>query len=504
MATFLDKNEKRDLEILYHLYSEDRVWSAEELAKLAQCSLKSIVNSVASLNEVIAKYDLDCVIQSERHSGIHLIAESYESVYRLKTRYVQNTVTYQLMDTIFHGRRLSIEKLQQEFFLSRSTIYRKLSTIEKLVNENGFEFSKTELTITGSEASIREFFYLFYVSLTDDDYWPFPSVSYDYLEGKLAKIVKQASLTINNAEKLRLLYRMAVNAVRYQQKMYVTELPSNVQVAPNLEFNLDGAEELMLEGIPLQHKALEFRYLTLLYMTYANSVEVDETLEIEASISWHQSQGTKAYRLVDEFLKRMAEAYPEQEAKGAFSAPVLVYKLLSVAGYALLYPRLDVDLGISDRWNKRYQSLTYSSIERPKFTDVLWQLISTMHDEQPDELINPHHVFYFIYSVFSQTMNLKEFERPLTIKLVMEVGYLSESELKDKLYRLLPTNIEIVTSDTRFDEDVMYDLIISDLPHLVLDYPKSAYQYIWAFPPAQRDWQNIKQLIEMIQVSEMN
>lgn len=499
MTTFLDKNEKRDLDILYHLYSEDRVWSAEELGKLTNCSIKSVTSSVSALNALILTYDLDCWIQTERHLGIRLITSSYASIYHLESLYIQNTITYQLMDTLFHGRDLSIEKLQRDFFLSRSSIYRKLTSIEKFINSNGFVFSKTELTISGPESSIREFFYLFYISLAEDYFWPFKTVSQIYIKDKLDKITAVSNFDLSYAEKLRILYRMAINSVRYQQKKYITELPEIVKVAPNQDYGLTVSADFFLESIPFEHRELEFNYLRLVYLTYANTIDATGTLGIEEAVIWNRKEKTKAYELVTELLTKMTKLYPELELSAFFSSPVFLYKLLSVANYALLYPNLDVDLDLNDRWNKRFRSLTFSSLDRPKFTEVLWQLIEEIHAENKQVLINPHHVFYFIYSVFSQTLNLHMFENTLKIKLIMEAGYLSESELKEKLGRFLGNNAQIVLSDIRNDEGAAYDLVISDLPHLTIDYKKAKQDYIWAFPPTKRDWANIKLIAEMLQ-----
>ncbi|MBP1040802.1 helix-turn-helix domain-containing protein [Vagococcus sp. BWB3-3] len=498
MTTFLDKNEKRDLDILYHLYSEDKLWSAEELATVANCSVKSVTSSVSTLNELISEYDLDCWIQIERHLGIRLCTDSYASIYHLESLYIQNTITYQLMDKLFHERDLSITKLQDAFFLSRSSIYRKLAIIETFILSNGFNFSKTELTITGPEASIREFFYLFYISIADDHFWPFKTVSQAHLENKLVKIEEASHFKLSYAEKLRVLYRLAINSVRYQQKHYVLELPDIVKIAPNLEVELAAAAEYFMEGIPVKYQQLEYQYLSLVYLTYANTIEVNNTLGIEEAVDWNRKEKTKAYELVAELLDKMSNIYPQLDLSEYFASSLFIYKLISVANYALLYPMLDVDLDLNDRWNKRFRSLTFSSLERPKFTEVLWELIVEIHEENNRELINPHHVFYFIYSVFNQSLDLHIFENTLKIKLIMEAGYLSESELKEKLARLLGNDAKIVTSDIRNDEKEPYDLIISDLPFLTIDYPDAKQQYIWAFPPMKRDWQNIKMMTEML------
>ncbi|WP_314062174.1 helix-turn-helix domain-containing protein [uncultured Vagococcus sp.] len=501
MTTFLDKNEKRDLDILYYLYSEDKLWSAEELSKVANCSVKSVTSSVSKLNELILDHDLDCWIQTERHLGIRLCTNSYASIYHLESLYIQNTITYQLMDKVFHGKDLSITKLQHIFFLSRSSIYRKLSIIENFIVSNGFEFSKTELTISGPESSIREFFYLFYISLADDFFWPFQTVSQVYLEDKLAKIEELSNFKLSYAEKLRILYRMAINSVRYQQKHYIVDLPAIVEVSPNLDFELKASAEIFLEGIPIKHHELEYKYLSLVYLTYANTIEVNDTLGIKEAVAWNKETHTKAYDLVAELLRRMEKLYPQLDLKERFSSTNFIYKLISVANYALMYPKLDVDLDLNDRWNKRFRSLTFSSLDRPKFTQVLWELIVEMHKENQKELINPHHVFYFIYSVFSQTIDLHLFENSLKIKLIMEAGYLSESELKEKLGRFLGNDVKIMTSEVRHDETIPYDLVISDLPFLTIDYVAVKQQYIWAFPPMTRDWQNIKMIAEMLQLS---
>ncbi len=501
MASFLDKNEKRDLEILYFLYSEDKTWSIEQLASLANCSIKSVSSTISKLNELISNYDLNCWIQIEKHTGVKLWADSYISIYQLENIYIKNTITYQLINKLFHEKNLSIIKLQNFFFLSRSSIYRKLAVIEKLVQNNGFNFSKTELTITGSESNIREFFYLFYISLIDDHLWPFETVSRTYLEEKLNKIEQISKFKLSYSEKIRILYRMAVNTVRYQQKHYIVELPEIVQIAPNLESELVLAKKYILDGIPVEHHQLEYDYLSLVYLTYANTIEVNNLLGIDEAVAWNKEKKTEAYMFVSELFSRITRLYPQLDLKKYFSSSLFIYKLISVTNYALLHPNINVDLNLNDRWNKRFRSVMFSSINRPKFTEVLWESIVDIHDKSPKEMINPHHIFYFIYSVFSQFVDLYLFENPLNIKLIMEAGYLSENVLKDKLSRFLGDDVKIVISNIRHDETVSYDLVISDLLSLTIDYTKAKHQYIWVFPPVERDWQNIKMIIETLRLS---
>ncbi|MFD1901986.1 helix-turn-helix domain-containing protein [Enterococcus termitis] len=79
--------------------------------------------------------------------------------------FIKDTISYRLIDLIFHEQGYSLADLADIFYVSTSTIYRKLKNLAEYFNENGLTLNMNNFVISGPEHAIREFFYRFYWSV---------------------------------------------------------------------------------------------------------------------------------------------------------------------------------------------------------------------------------------------------------------------------------------------------------------------------------------------------
>ncbi|MBP1040072.1 helix-turn-helix domain-containing protein [Vagococcus sp. BWB3-3] len=503
MNSFFSTSEKRTLDILEYLYSENKTWFLPEIASAIHCSIKSVSQSISILNNLVEENNLTCSIFLEDKGGVYLQTDSYAEIHLLKILFVRTTASYQLLDKIFQSPNVTIDQLQEELFLSRSTIYRKLEIIEQVLLKNKLTLSKTTLTIEGDETAIREFFYVFYFSLVDPNIWPFKTISSSVLKNGLGTFQLESKLELTSTEKLQLIYRSAINTIRYQQQRFVQEFPIDIYVADNIKEGFSNVDKNLLARIPAKHQEMEKKYLTYLYVTYPSTEIFEDPSQIRAIVNWHKHNNSDAYYLVSTLLQHIETAYPEMKEKSLFTSNEFLYKLISVANYGLLFPHLYVELALNDRWDRRLRTLSFSSLDQPKFTKILWDAISAITESVTFPLINPSHVFYFIYSIFSQYLDLKYFESSISVKIVLEVGYLAEELLSRELQSIFPQKIFVETSKINYDHKTHYDLIISDLDYLASNYSNSLKRYVLNYPPSNRDIGALKNIIEELSISKL-
>ncbi|MBE9389947.1 helix-turn-helix domain-containing protein [Vagococcus salmoninarum] len=498
MELFLSKNEKRAIAILEFLYSEEKNFIVQDIALTVNCSTNSVNESLIFLNRLLKTYNVPDISLNVEKGSIFLKADNYSSVHYLKILTIQESTSYKILDEIFQDSQLTIETIERKLYLSRSTIYRKLNMLEKLLNDSGLKFSKKDLTIIGNEATIREFFYNYYLSFAHLAIWPFKTIDRNNLKSKLVYFQKQSKVVLTTAEELQLTYRLAINTIRYQQKKFIDHLPSNVTIAPIVKEVLMNVRVIFQDRVPVLYQKKEEEYLYLLYVTYPSLKIFSDSKQVKEAVYWHEKTKSSAHYLVSELLNELIRVFPS--IKNNVSSDEVQYKLLSVANYALLYPNLNVELGFSSRWDRRFQSISLLSIDQPLFTKVLWNIITTINTNVNLPLINPNHVFYFIYSILSQCLDLKLFEETISVKIILEVGYLIEDEFASKFQSLLLQNTYIVTSRTQDDELVHYDLVISDLEYLLIDYKNAKKKYVASYPPVQRDISNLKSIVEELSI----
>ncbi|MGO2101190.1 helix-turn-helix domain-containing protein [Vagococcus salmoninarum] len=162
MDKLLEKRELRDLQILSLLYSEERWWSTEEIAQHLNTSIDSANKSVNILIALANNFEGDFQIVNQKNKGVILHVASNYTIAKIESIYYQNTTSYQIINELFQNPDLTLDKLINDLFISKSTLYRKLKSIDFILEKNNLSLDKNTFKIIGSEMNIREFYYTFY------------------------------------------------------------------------------------------------------------------------------------------------------------------------------------------------------------------------------------------------------------------------------------------------------------------------------------------------------
>lgn len=497
MDQLLEKRERRDLKILSLLYSEERWWSAEELAQKSDCSVGSANKSVNSLSQMAEHFDNAFEIVSQKNRGIILHASSNYSISRLEGLYYRETTSYQIIDKIFQSNELTIEKLMDDLFLSKSTLYRKLKSIEFIFNQNDLELDKNNLKLIGSELNIREFFYIFYWSIVKSEAWPFTNVKQELFSYRLKELLQATGLTLSSVEHLQMHYRMAINFIQHQKKQFITELPDTVKLDPYRLAFFNDIGEAMTANVPTAYQKNEFNYLGLIFSTYPYMPDVPDVTYLQKIVTWYKDTNSLTYAVTNDFLNQVMERYPEDSLTTPLKQPKVMFMLFSTASYALLFPHLYMQDELTSTWRKQLQRFEQQT---PNFYHNIKEIVYTIQesDTYKGKLMHPFYSLYAILSIFTQNFDLYAFENTVKIKLICAADPISENTLSDMLRTRVSHNVIIAKSNTRDDAKTHYDLLLSDIKFAEGHGPVADHYYIWDFPPSDRDWNNLDTILSEI------
>ncbi len=497
MDQLLEKRERRDLKILSLLYSEERWWSAEELAQRSDCSVGSANKSVSSLSQMAEHFEHAYEIISQKNRGIILLASSNYSISRLESLYYRETISYQIIDKIFQSNDLTIEKLMDDLFLSKSTLYRKLKSIEFIFNQNSLVLDKNTLKLKGSEINIREFFFVFYWSIVRSEEWPFTNVKEELFSYRLKELSQETGLILSSVEYLQMQYRMAINFIQQQKKQFITELPDIVQLDPYRLAFFSKIGEAMTANVPLVYKKMEFDYLGLIFSTYPYMPDSPDENYLQKIVDWYQKNNSLTYIVTNDFLNQVMARYPEESLTKPLKQPKVMFMLFSTASYALLFPNLFMQDELTSTWRKQLKRFEQQT---PNFYQTIKDIIYGIQqsDRYKGKLMHPFYSLYSILSIFSQNFDLYAFENTIKLKLICAADPISENTLSDMLRTRVSQNVIIANSNTRDDAKVHYDLLLSDIKFAEGQGPLADESYIWDFPPSNRDWNNLDTILNDI------
>ncbi|WP_314208608.1 helix-turn-helix domain-containing protein [Vagococcus salmoninarum] len=494
MDKLLEKRELRDLQILSLLYSEERWWSTEEIAQHLNTSIDSANKSVNILIALANNFEGDFQIVNQKNKGVILHVASNYTIAKIESIYYQNTTSYQIINELFQNPDLTLDKLINDLFISKSTLYRKLKSIDFILEKNNLSLDKNTFKIIGSEMNIREFYYTFYWAIRPDT-WPFRMVKRDVFEHRLDTLIRETELELSSVEKMQMYYRMAINFIQQQKKQFITEDVANVVVDPYRLFFLKDIGQSLVANVPAPYQQQEFYYLALIFSTYPYMGADPEAESLLPIVNWYREQQTLSYRISEHWINSLAQHYPNQKIKDTLTDPKFMFMLLSVTNYSLLFPKLFIHSELTASW--RNQAAVFKKAT-PGFYQHVKEIAQSI-EEMPQfkkSLMSTSYSIYAIYSIFQQFFDLYAFENTLTIKVVSAADAISEVTLSETLKNRMSQNLIISLSNDREDQNQVYDLLLSDVAFPENQGPKSKETYIWDFPPSNRDWQNVTDLLD--------
>lgn len=485
MKELMESQEIRELDILSLLYEEEKWWSVQEIANKLNFSVHTIYRSITHINEIATAHHIDLSIISQKTRGMFLMTYSHYAINLYISVSIQQSLGYKILDRVFQSHDLTINRLADDFFVSKSTIYRKLRVIEDLFQLKGLRFDSSTFEISGPENILREFFYMMYWSVVTTESWPFRDISKQVLEHRII----EAQTNLSEIEALQLLYRLAVNFVRQKKKRYITSFSGQAFIDPIRSQAFHFVKQFNLDSIPKSYRDNENDYLLLSFMSQSHALSFN--VNVKHVNDWHRNELSLPYLVSSEIINELAIVYPGERG---LTKEELLYQLISTTSYGLIFSPLQLANLLDSSTTSHYGK---TPIFHQNLRLIMTRLThSTMLQQCAFDF---DFMFYKVYFILRRYLDFDELEQTIQVKITCTTDPLLEELLKAKLTKMTAFPLTINTSlDQRTEHHSEFDLVISDcLSHKLTSSQKTS-QYTYAVPPTERDWQNIVTLLNKI------
>ncbi|MGX7151125.1 helix-turn-helix domain-containing protein [Enterococcus ureasiticus] len=471
------------------LYNNERWFTEKELSKIGKCSSDATYRTLNLLRQI--KYDQNDSLEiiSKKNKGFFLQVTPLHSIGETESLFIKDTISYRLIDLIFQEQGYTLADLADIFYVSTSTIYRKLKSLATYFNENGLTLNMNNFVISGPEYLIREFFYRFYWSVIKSSQWPFKSISFEDISESYDRKMAAMSFQLTETERLQFLYRLAINQIRYEHQHFIITAPDKYVVDPYLQRYSYYMKPFIKANVPSTYQTNEWTFLALILIS--NPVFDELHGDYEIKVKWHKKKKTLAYV----FAISLIHSYKRRNERLVFiNENKLIFKLISSYIYTVIFSDLTIHHSTIPN--------VLDSIEetnRPFFKQSQLIMKSVLHLFPKSRIhFDQDYLLYNILLIFSSSINIQDIKKEIFVKLICTVEPLSEEYLSQKLLKQSSHNLIIHTGTKQQVYNEQYDLLLSDFHFDEQDHPLASNIYIWDFPPNERDWKNIFALIESI------
>ncbi|MHB0803174.1 helix-turn-helix domain-containing protein [Bacillus thuringiensis] len=211
---------QRQQHIITILLQNQKWYTLEEIAELAQCSTKTVQRDLHYLKEQLPS---DWVIQITKGQGVILYKPPHSSQTSMYSFFKQEDMRSLVLQQLFQGHVQTITQLADALYVRVPVLSPVLRSVQSYLQYFHLELHKRPLRIVGKESHIVYMFYELYFTTYRWEEWPFPEEAdvFSYI----AQIEQKLDIQFYPNYKQRLAYLLAIAIRRKKQGHEITFLP---------------------------------------------------------------------------------------------------------------------------------------------------------------------------------------------------------------------------------------------------------------------------------------
>ena len=442
-----DRDIRTKLTILTIIGKTPSWFSAEKLAALTAIEKKTILKYCWELDADSQEFGEGLSFTISKSKGILLEIQDQQAFEKFKLFLLEDTLTIKLMKRLFFNQPCSLGLLENELFVSESTIRRKISQFKNVVapHDISIMYKAKNYTLTGDETQIRMFALMAFWIIYRGSSWPFPMIDEakvtHTIQGMLDYYGIQSS-AINETDKRLLTYILTINVIRFHQGNKINWKPE-WDVYKKTNQVLDANE--LFEDYLLSSE--EIGFFNLLLQTFVKTFDFNEIGQ--RIIQAHEVEQTPAYQATQLFF---------QEFESFFAIPLDKKMKQTTFGF-LIASHLFTDLftnfglGISgvDVSMEAKQNYPLLSRKVSRFIKHLADL-STLPLFQEEKQLHMRYILFF-----SAVNHLTAYEPVITMHFESDLPEYSEKLIRQTIHTLFSNWFNIRFSENSEEES---DLVI--------------------------------------------
>jgi M protein trans-acting positive regulator (MGA) HTH domain/Mga helix-turn-helix domain/PRD domain len=212
----MDKANLRRLKLIDILISKEEWFKSEELAKILNCTEKTIRTDIPIINATFPK---GWHINSIKGKGVYLDTPSHSSLDQVRSLFYKDSLSYQVIMFILIKEITTISDLGKALFTHHNTVYKILERVDLLLKFYDLTLNRAPLQIEGRELQIR----LLCCDILSGLYshtnkWVFEAYSYSCIKKIIMKTSEKYNLFFYPTTITKSIYYVGIMLLRLNKK----------------------------------------------------------------------------------------------------------------------------------------------------------------------------------------------------------------------------------------------------------------------------------------------
>lgn len=210
----LSEKDKKKYAILDALYRKYDPVTIQKLSELSDLSQRSVLNYLEELKRDLLTLHGEILSSNE---GIRLRIPNHIGMDHFQRKLLRDSTGFQILRLLFLKGTISLSDLQDQFFLSSSSLERLLKKIRTALEPYNIQLSGSPVTVRGQEFFIRRFYTRYFIEAYTYSEWPFENLNKDTLENLLSTYPPYCTEYSSFIKKKEILFQFAVALTRAQK-----------------------------------------------------------------------------------------------------------------------------------------------------------------------------------------------------------------------------------------------------------------------------------------------
>ena len=220
-----DKQFKRQTQLLRLLSENANQCSTAELAGTLECSMPTLAKELSYLNIVLKNYNVKLTTSVTGH--VTLTYATNISIDSMITILTKDTLVFQIMWSILHNKKWTLQQAILELDSSRSSLLRTIGYMNEVLQEYNLLISTKTIDFIGNEEDVRVCLFAFYSAFGNSTIISAESeAEADYL----VELGKRLGLPRLHLCHFRVSIWLSITRIRWRHKCFVS-LAKEVEVA---------------------------------------------------------------------------------------------------------------------------------------------------------------------------------------------------------------------------------------------------------------------------------
>ncbi|MBO0471770.1 helix-turn-helix domain-containing protein [Enterococcus sp. DIV0242_7C1] len=442
LLDFIDSYTQNKLEILNTIKDSRKSISFEALAHITgfeQRTIQKYVEDIRYDHKNAEINDISVIVSDDKY--VQVTYENYKGYHRFVQYLIATSFSIILLQDLLLGEQLSLVQLSIEYYISDSTIKRRIQEINHHIKDYELRIisRKGMLLIDGPELQIRLFAYILFWNLYKGRTWVFQVVKREWAIAFVDTVFEQSKAIRNLSNVEEIYYTVAINKTR-QIRGYPIQFSQRwLQQFFSKEFL--ASDKPWISDYNLTEN--EGLYFLLLAQTNAKFYLIKEYEE--PIFLFHQTEKTLLYKSVEAFFRKFSEQieFIDVQMKAELYKYLLSYHLFCMIFH-------NFSMGINN-----YTGGKVLVTNHPKLEKKLNRLIDELYMETKISLFQERKFLRERYAlIFSMIGQVSKFEPLLLIYIDTDLPFLAEKKIIGQIKRYTEEsyNIMFVNENATFSK----------------------------------------------------